>query len=81
MGDHQPWSIVSGNLGGRAAPIHVITGQDHLLRCFKADGFVSGMMPERNEGLYGMDIFLHRLITHFGDAADQCGPPFKSQEQ
>lgn len=81
LGDHQPWAVVSGQLGGWATPIHVISGDDDILRCFRADGYANGLMPERNEGLYGMDHFLHRLINHFGrdTAPAECGPPWAGE--
>lgn len=78
LGDHQPWSIVSGNLGGRAAPIHVITGRKDLLACFQADGYRPGLAPERGMVAYGMDWILQRLVAHFGDRGPVrgCAAPY-----
>ncbi|WP_161973745.1 sulfatase-like hydrolase/transferase [Hwanghaeella grinnelliae] len=78
LGDHQPWSVVSGNLGGRAAPIHVISGRKDLIACFLADGYRPGLAPKRGEVLYGMDWILQRMVAHFGDRgpAEGCARPF-----
>ena len=80
MGDHQPWSIVSGRLGGRAAPIHVLSGRRDLLGCFREDGYTDGLVPPRGKALYGMDWLLQRLIAHFGDRSEpgRCGAPVGS---
>lgn len=80
MGDHQPWSIVSGNLGGRAAPIHVLSGRTDLLECFRADGYRDGLSPKRGEVLFGMDWVMQRLVAHFGDRGpvEGCAPPLAS---
>ncbi len=80
LGDHQPWSVVSGNLGGRAAPIHVISGRKDLIACFLADGYRPGLAPKRGEVLYGMDWILQRMVAHFGDRgpAQGCAAPFRA---
>lgn len=80
LGDHQPWSVVSGNLGGRAAPIHVISGRKDLIACFQADGYRPGLAPKRGEVLYGMDWILQRMVSHFGDRgpAQGCAVPFQA---
>ena len=73
MGDHQPWSVVSGNLGGRAAPIHVLSGRADLLDCFRQDGYRDGLAPKRGEVLFGMDWVMQRLVAHFGDRGPESG--------
>jgi len=80
MGDHQPWTVVSGNLGGRAAPIHVLSGRPDLLDCFRRDGYRDGFSPKRGEVLFGMDWVLQRLVAHFGDSgpAVGCAPSLAS---
>ncbi len=80
LGDHQPWSVVSGNLGGRAAPIHVITGQEDILTCFLSDGYKAGLSPTNGKVLYGMDWILQRLTAHFGDEGPKsgCAEPFEA---
>jgi|GEM_PF-1553751 len=80
MGDHQPWSVVSGNLGGRAAPLHVISGRKDLIACFLADGYQPGLAPKRGDVVYGMDWILQRMVAHFGDRgpAEGCAVPFRA---
>ncbi len=80
MGDHQPWSIVSGNLGGRAAPLHVISGRKDLIACFLADGYQPGLAPVRGNVVYGMDWILQRMVAHFGDRgpSEGCAVPFQT---
>lgn len=80
MGDHQPWSVVSGNLGGRAAPIHIFSGRQDLLDCFRSDGFRTGIYPKRGDVLFGMDWMLQRLVAHFGDQGpdEGCARPLSS---
>lgn len=83
LGDHQPWTFVSGGLGGRSSPIHVITGNDRIKRCFVSDGYRPGLLPNRDTALYGMDWILQRLTAHFGDRATHstpngCAPPLGS---
>lgn len=78
MGDHQPWTFVSGGLGGRSSPIHVITGNEDLKRCFLSDGYRAGLNPNRETALYGMDWILQRLVAHFGEnAPGPCAPPLQ----
>ncbi len=77
MGDHQPWTVISDDLGGHAVPIHLFTGRDEILRCFLQDGYNDGLDPDRDGPLYGMESILQRLVLHFGDAApaEDCAPP------
>lgn len=80
LGDHQPWSVVSANLGGRAAPIHVISSRKDLIACFLADGYRPGLSPKRGDALYGMDWVLQRMVAHFGDRgpSEGCALPFRA---
>lgn len=72
LGDHQPWRVVSGGLGGHDVPAHILSNNRHVLACFDQDGYTPGLMPESSEAIYGMDRFLHQLLAHFGPDAEPC---------
>lgn len=66
LGDHQPWRVVSGNLGGRATPMHVFSRNQALLSAFLSDGYTTGLMPDTNAVPIPMEAFLPRLVRYFG---------------
>ncbi|MEQ9488199.1 MAG: sulfatase-like hydrolase/transferase [Alphaproteobacteria bacterium] len=67
LGDHQPWRVVSGNLGGRATPMHVFSRNQTLVDAFLSDGYTSGLMPDTTAAPIPMEAFLPRLVRYFGD--------------
>lgn len=65
VGDHQPWRIVSGNLGGRATPMHLISKNRQLIERFEEQGYTAGLMPDTARAPIPMEEFLPRLVRLF----------------
>lgn len=69
LGDHQPWRVVSGNLGGRATPMHIFSRNPALIEAFLATGYKPGLMPDTTAPPIPMEAFLPRLVRLFGEPA------------
>lgn len=69
LGDHQPWRIVSGNLGGRATPMHLFSRNKRLIDRFLASGYDNALMPDTAARPIPMEDFLPQLVRLFGDDA------------
>ena len=72
VGDHQPWSGISGRGQPRSVPIHVLSKREHLLRPFVARGYTPGMVPRQPLPHPGMESFMRGLVRDFSSSA--AGP-------
>lgn len=72
LGDHQPAPLITGNNGGMAVPVHVISGDPQKLTPFVSQGFIDGTRPPAIEGMdvARMDRLRHWLQDAFGPAED-----------
>ena len=71
LGDHQPWRIVSGNLGGRATPMHLFSRNRALIDAFTASGYRAGLMPDTAAEPIPMQDFLPGLVRKFREKPTQ----------
>ena len=72
VGDHQPWSGISGRGQPRSVPIHVLSRRGELLRPFVARGYTPGMVPRQPVPHPGMESFMRGLVRDFSTSA--AGP-------
>ncbi len=66
LGDHQPAQIITGPDPSPGVPVHVISGDPHLLEPFRARGFVPGAWPVSETTETGMDRFREWLHDGYG---------------
>lgn len=64
LGDHQPAAFVSGDVGGRDVPVHVI-GPPDLLARLDGWGWTEGMAPARDAPVWPMAAFRDRFLAVF----------------
>lgn len=67
LGDHQPAPIVTGPGARPTVPIHVISGDERLVRPFFEAGFQPGLMPSEDEAALRMDAIRNLLVHGFAD--------------
>ena len=69
LGDHEPWSWVSGDPdhpGGRDVPITVITQDRDVVRRIADWGWTPGLLPADDAPVWPMSDVRDRLLTAFG---------------
>ena len=65
VGDHQPWSGISGRGQPRSVPIHVLSKREDLLQPFVARGYTPGLVPQQPLPHQGMETFMRGLVEDF----------------
>ena len=65
MGDHQPYSKVTGPYGGRQVAIHVLAKDPALIEPFYNRGFSKGLVSPSEETAERMDNFLANFLNDF----------------
>jgi phosphatidylglycerophosphate synthase len=65
LGDHQPWSVVSGDEPGHEVPISIIA-HPALLRQISGWGWSEGLRPGPRAPVWPMSAFRDRFLTTFG---------------
>jgi phosphatidylglycerophosphate synthase len=68
LGDHQPWTVVSGHGGNRNhdVPISVIAHDPTVLDRISGWGWQPGLRPDPQAPLWRMDSFRDRFLTAYG---------------
>jgi phosphatidylglycerophosphate synthase len=69
LGDHEPWSWVSGDpdvTGGRDVPITVITQDRDVVRRIADWDWSTGLLPPEDAPVWPMSDLRDRLLTAFG---------------
>lgn len=66
LGDHEPWSWVSGDDAGRDVPITVITQDRDVVRRIADWGWAPGLLPPEDAPVWPMSDLRDRLLTAFG---------------
>jgi phosphatidylglycerophosphate synthase len=66
LGDHQPFSIVSGEGSGRDVPISVIARDPAVLDRISAWGWQPGLRPGPDAPVWPMDAFRDRFLAAYG---------------
>jgi len=66
LGDHQPWSIVSGLGPSHDVPISVIAHDPAVLHRIAGWGWSNGLRPSPQAPVWPMSAFRNRFLTAFG---------------
>jgi hypothetical protein len=66
LGDHQPFSIVSGTGPNRDVPISVIAHDPRVLDRISSWGWQAGLRPSPDAPVWPMDAFRDRFLTAYG---------------
>jgi hypothetical protein len=69
VGDHQPYSGITGKGKGRSVPIHALSREAALLRPFLRRGYTAGWIPRQGLPHAGMQTFLPGLLEDFSSVA------------
>ncbi|EUC01083.1 sulfatase [Rhizobium sp. CF080] len=65
LGDHQPASIITGEVASRDVPMHIVTGNPDLLKRLDEWSWQKGMIPLQATPVYRMDEFRRKLVESF----------------
>jgi hypothetical protein len=74
FGDHQPWSVVSGDEPGHEVPISIIA-RPAVLKRIKGWGWSQGLRPSPGAPVWPMSAFRDRFLTSFGTRPAGPGSP------
>ena len=73
VGDHQPFSGITGRGKLRSTAIHIVSRRQELLAPFLRRGYVPGALPGQPPPHPGMETFLPALLEDF--SAPSAGAP------
>jgi hypothetical protein len=65
LGDHQPWSIVSGKDPSHDVPISIIAHDPKVLNQISGWGWQNGLRPSSNAPVWPMSAFRDRFLSAF----------------
>jgi hypothetical protein len=68
VGDHQPYSGITGKNKPRSVPLHVISRRKDFLTPFLDRGYTEGLIPNQDLPHAGLETFLPSLLESFGSA-------------
>jgi hypothetical protein len=66
LGDHQPWSVVSGHGASHDVPISVIAHDPKVLDQISGWSWQDGLRPDEQAPVWPMSAFRDRFLTAFG---------------
>jgi hypothetical protein len=66
LGDHQPWTVVSGAEPSHEVPISIIAHDPSVLKRIAGWGWSSGLLPSAHAPVWPMSSFRDRFLTAFG---------------
>lgn len=69
LGDHEPWSWVSGEDAGRDVPITVISQDDEVVRRIADWDWAPGLLPPADAPVWPMSDVRDRLLAAFSDVS------------
>jgi hypothetical protein len=75
LGDHQPWSVVSGSEPSHEVPISIIAHDPAVLKRIAGWGWSDGLRPSPRAPVWPMSAFRDRFLTAFGPRTDISGSP------
>jgi hypothetical protein len=74
VGDHQPYSGITGKDKPRSVPLHVISRRTDFLTPFLERGYTEGLIPRQELPHAGLETFLPSLLENFGSVGpDSAG--------
>jgi hypothetical protein len=68
LGDHQPWTIVSGQQPSHEVPISVIAKDPAVLNRISGWGWNDGLRPSPQAPVWPMSAFRDRFLSAFNSA-------------
>jgi hypothetical protein len=68
VGDHQPYSGITGKNKPRSVPLHVISRRTDFIAPFLDRGYTEGLIPRQELPHAGLETFLPILLESFGSA-------------
>jgi CDP-alcohol phosphatidyltransferase len=74
LGDHQPWSVVSGTEPTHEVPISIIARDPAVLKRISGWGWTDGLKPAPRAPVWPMSAFRNRFLTAFGPQPGHSGP-------
>jgi hypothetical protein len=66
LGDHQPWTVVSGAEPSHEVPISIIARDPAVLKRISRWGWTDGLKPSPQAPVWAMSAFRNRFLTTFG---------------
>jgi phosphatidylglycerophosphate synthase len=75
LGDHQPWSVVSGAEPSHEVPISIIARDPAVLKRISGWGWTDGLKPSPQAPVWPMSAFRNRFLTAFGSEPQISGSP------
>jgi hypothetical protein len=73
VGDHQPYSGITGKNKPRSVPLHVISRRADFLSPFVDRGYTKGLIPRQELPHAGLETFLPSLLESFGSPEPASG--------
>jgi hypothetical protein len=74
LGDHQPWSVVSGAEPSHEVPISIIARDPAVLKRISGWGWTDGLKPSPRAPVWPMSAFRNRFLTAFGPEPGHSEP-------
>jgi hypothetical protein len=75
LGDHQPWSVVSGAEPSHEVPISIIARDPAVLKRISGWGWTDGLKPSPQAPVWPMSSFRNRFLTAFGSGPQISASP------
>jgi CDP-alcohol phosphatidyltransferase len=75
LGDHQPWTVVSGAEPSHEVPISIIARDPAVLKRISGWGWTDGLKPSPQAPVWPMSAFRNRFLSAFGTKAQISGSP------
>jgi phosphatidylglycerophosphate synthase len=75
LGDHQPWTVVSGAEPSHEVPISIIARDPAVLKRISGWGWSDGLEPSPQAPVWPMSAFRNRFLSAFGTEAQIGGSP------
>jgi CDP-alcohol phosphatidyltransferase len=75
LGDHQPWTVVSGAEPSHEVPISIIARDPAVLKRISGWGWTDGLEPSPQAPVWPMSAFRNRFLTAFGSEPKISGSP------
>jgi phosphatidylglycerophosphate synthase len=75
LGDHQPWTVVSGAEPSHEVPISIIARDPAVLKRISGWGWTDGLEPSPQAPVWPMSAFRNRFLTAFGSEPEISGSP------
>jgi phosphatidylglycerophosphate synthase len=75
LGDHQPWTVVSGAEPSHEVPISIIARDPAVLKRISGWGWTDGLEPSPQAPVWPMSAFRNRFLSAFGSEPEISGSP------